>query len=148
MTMVRFNSRNCSPARSEYPTSQNLMNRFWNDFENGHRERQVPSANIVETSEGFRIELSAPGFSKEDFKIKLEDQILTISGEKSAAGESNEERYLRKEFSNAAFSRSFRLSNWVDSSSITAKVENGILLVTIPKVEEAKAKPATEIVID
>jgi len=148
MTHVRFNHRNCMPARSEYPASHNTMNWFWNDFANGYNERTVPLANIAETANDFRIELEVPGFSKSEFKLNLEEQVLSISGESSALPRNEEENYVRHEFSRTAFSRNFRLSNRVDSGSIHAKYENGILLVTIPKLEETKAKPAREIGID
>jgi HSP20 family protein len=148
MTHVRFNHGNCMPTRSEQPVSHDLMNWFWNDFENGFKDLSVPQANIVETKQDFRIELSVPGFSKNDFKIKLEGQILNISVEKESSVENQDESYVRHEFTRAAFSRSFRLSSWVDSNSIVAKYENGILLVTIPKTEEAKVKPTKEIVVD
>ena len=148
MTHLRFNNRNCMPARSEYPASQNLMNWFWNDFENGLSSRTVPSANIVETKQDFRIEITAPGFSKKDFKIKLEDQVLKISGELETKSDETDESYIRHEFSTSSFTRSFRLTNWVNSDSIVARYENGILLVTIPKTEEAKSKPVKEIDID
>jgi len=147
MTQVRFNNRHCMPAHTDYGRNQNLMNLFFNDFGETGRERFVPSANIVETADNFRIELSAPGFSRNDFKVKLENQILEISGEIETGKENQEEKYVRHEFSRSSFSRRFRLSNWVDSGSIAAKYENGILMVTIPKVEEAKSKPAMEIEI-
>jgi len=147
MTHLRFNQGDCMPARSEYPASHDRLKWFWNDFENGNRNSRVPSANIVETKHDFRIEMAAPGFSKSDFKIKLEDQILNISGEIEGTTENKDENFLRNEFHRTAFSRSFRLSNWVDSANISANYENGILLVTIPKTEEAKSKPAREIEI-
>ena len=148
MTQVRFNHRNCMPFRSENPASPNLMNYFWNNFENGYQDRSVPVANIIETKEDFRIELSVPGFSKNDFRIKLEGQILNISSDSEDTVTKQEESYVRHEFSRAAFSRSFRISNRVDSAAIVAKYENGILLVTIPKLEEAKSMSAKEISID
>ena len=145
MTTVRFNNRNCVPARSMYPAPAHLTNWFWNDLDPENRERSVPPANIVETKDDYRIELQAPGFSKADFSIKLENQILNISAEGSEAGEESEFTFVRHEFSRKAFTRSFRLSHRVDSSNISAKFENGILLVTIPKAEEEKSKPAQEI---
>jgi HSP20 family protein len=148
MTHVRFNHRNCMPARTEYTGSQNLMNWFFDDFEKGYGHSSVPLSNIVETKENFRIEIFVPGFSKDDFKVKLDGQILNISGGREADKENSDERYVRHEFSATSFDRSFRLSNWVDSASITAKYENGILLVTIPKNEDLKSKPAKEIEID
>jgi HSP20 family protein len=148
MTHVRFNNGGCVPSGSHYPGSNAMINWFRNDFENEFKERTHVLANIIETKDDFRIELAAPGFARNEFKINLEDQILTISGEAQASTDKKEENFLRHEFGQKAFSRSFRLSNWVDSGSIQAKLENGILTVTIPKVEEAKSKPAQEINID
>lgn len=147
MTHLRFNSNNCMPAGSYYPAT-NPLNWFLNNFEASHGERSVPLANIVETKNDFRIELAVPGFSKEDFNIKLEGQILTISGEKNGDAVKEDESFVRHEFTTRSFSRGFRLTNWVDSGNINAKVENGILQVLIPKVEEAKSKPAKDIRID
>jgi HSP20 family protein len=124
------------------------MNRFWNDLENSFAGSTVPAANIVETSIDFRIELSVPGFSKSDFILKVENQILRISGEPASTGEKTEDSYVRQEFSRKSFSRSFRLSVQVDSNNIRARYENGILEVVIPKAEEAKAKPARDIQVD
>ncbi len=135
------------PVRSNFQASNDLMNWIWNDLGNEYSDRNVPSANIVEAKEEYRIELAIPGYAKNEIKIKLEGQILNISGEVVENDEDQNERLVRHEFTKKAFSRSFRLSNWVDSASIAAKFENGILLVTIPKVEEAKAKPAKDIEI-
>jgi len=147
-TQVRFNHRNCMPARTEFPAFYNRMNWIWNDSPDGNKNRSVALANIVETGEGFRIELAVPGHQKNDFKIKLENQILVISGDIENDAENTDESYVRKEFSRSSFSRSFRLSDRVDSVNIAAKYENGILLVTIPKIEVVKAPPAQDIEIN
>lgn len=136
------------PARIEYPGSQNLMNWFFDDFDKGFGHSSLPLSNIVETKEDYRIEISVPGYSKNDFKVKLDGQILNISGGNEDYKETSDERYVRHEFSVTSFNRSFRLSNWIDSASITAKYENGILSVTIPKNEELKSKSVKEIEID
>jgi HSP20 family protein len=148
MTLVRFNHRNCMPAQPDYRNSNDLMRWFWNDYEPGFINRPVPLANILETGQDFRIELSVPGFSKNDIRINLEGQILKVSGEAQNTPDNQDERYIRREFSRQAFSRSFRLSNWVDASGINAKYENGTLLLTIPKTEDAKLKASKEIVIE
>lgn len=148
MTHVRVSNRSCGPARMSYPGADLLVNRFWNDLAHEPVDRQVPLANIVETGSDYRIELSAPGFSREDFKIRLEEQILRISGEVMESRAMEGERFVRKEFGIKPFSRSFRLSDLVDSSRITAQVNHGILLVTIPKMEEVKAKPSKDIAIE
>ena len=105
----------------------------------------VPAVNIAETAENFLIELSAPGFSKENFKVEVENEVLTISGEQK--NEKNEEgkTYTRKEFGYGSFKRAFGLPKTVDTEKIDAKYENGILKITVSKREEAKAKPAREI---
>ena len=147
MALVRFNHGNCMPEQSEYTFPHDLMNWFWNDYSKDFKNSSVPLANIVETKEEFRIELSVPGFSKSDFSVKLDGQMLNISGSTAKTSEEKEESYVRQEFSNTSFSRSFRLSNWVDSGNISARYENGLLLVTVPKVEEAKANAAKQIEI-
>jgi HSP20 family protein len=148
MTHVRFNSGNCAPARTRHQPSNSLINWFWSDLEKAQLGGTFPMANIIETKDDFRIELSVPGFMKSDFRINLDGQILSISGVVNEEGKELEETLVRHEFSKRPFTRNFRLSNWVDSTGILAKFENGILIVSIPKVEQAKSKPAMEISVD
>lgn len=115
---------------------------FFLDFD---RRANVPAVNIIEGKEDFRIEVAAPGLDKKDFKIGVENNVLTISSEKEEKMEEKDERFMRREFSYAAFTRSFSLPNSVDADKINAKHTDGILVVTIPKKEEAKVKPAREI---
>ncbi len=107
----------------------------------------APAVNIIEGKDDFRIEVAAPGLDKKDFRIDLENNVLTISSEKESRNEEKEERFMRREFNYASFSRSFALPESVDGEKISAKHADGILLVTIPKKEEAKVKPAREIKI-
>jgi len=108
----------------------------------------LPTVNIKETTDNYLVEMAAPGMVKEDFKIELNHDTLTISSEKKAETENKEEgQYTRKEFSYQSFSRSFTLPRTADGEKISAKYENGILVVTIPKREEAKPKPAKTIAI-
>ncbi len=145
MTHLRFNG--CAPVRSNYEASNDLMKWVLNDFGSSYSGQSVPLANIIEAKDDYRIEMAIPGFAKNEIKIKLDGQILNISSEVPESEEDQNERPVRHEFSKKSFSRSFRLSNWIDSGSIAAKSENGILIVTIPKLEEAKAKPAKDIEI-
>ncbi|MDO8896442.1 MAG: Hsp20/alpha crystallin family protein, partial [Bacteroidales bacterium] len=104
--------------------------------------------NIKEDENGFEVEMAAPGFEKKDFKIDLNNNLLTISSEKKIENETKEgQQFTRREYSYQSFSRSFTLPNLVDSEKITAKYENGILKVAIPKKEEAKPKPIKQIKI-
>jgi HSP20 family protein len=108
----------------------------------------LPSVNIKENNDAFTVELAAPGFEKSDFKIELNNNLLTISSEKKVENETKEGEYFTKrEFSYQSFSRSFTLPNLADGEKIVANYENGILSVAIPKKEEAKPKPARMIEI-
>jgi HSP20 family protein len=100
--------------------------------------------NVKETAESFEVEMAAPGMKKEDFKVELNNNILSISSEqKQEHEEKNNERFTRKEFSYQSFHRSFQLSREaVDADNIQAKYENGVLHLTIPKREEVKQKPS------
>ena len=108
----------------------------------------LPSVNIKENPEGFEVEVAAPGFTREEFSIELNNNILTVSSEKKVENETKEnENFTRREFSYQSFCRSFTLPAVVNSEQITARYENGILRITIPKREEAKSKPARQIEI-
>jgi HSP20 family protein len=108
----------------------------------------LPSVNIKENQDAFTVELAAPGFEKGDFKIELNNNLLTISSEKKVENETKEGEYFTKrEFSYQSFSRSFTLPNLADGEKIEANYEKGILTIVIPKKEEAKPKPARMIEI-
>jgi len=92
--------------------------------------------------------MSAPGFEKGDFKIELNNSLLTISSEKKIENETKEgQQFTRREFSYQSFSRAFTLPETVEGEKIAAKYENGILSINIPKKEEAKPKPVKQIKI-
>jgi len=107
----------------------------------------TPAVNIIEGKDEFRIEVAAPGLNKEDFKINLENDELTISANREVKKESNEENYTRREFSYSSFTRSFTLPDSVAGEKISAEQKEGILTIYVPKREEAKAKPAREILV-
>lgn len=99
---------------------------------------QVPSVNIREADNLYEISLAAPGLKKEDFKIDVEGDMLTISAETKDETEEKEDSYTRKEFSYNSFTRSFTLPEWVKKDSIQANYNDGLLKLTLPKMEEAK----------
>ncbi len=108
----------------------------------------IPAVNIKETKDDFLVTMAVPGMSKKDFKIDLTDNVLTISSEKKDEKEEKDEFYTKKEYSYQSFSRAFTLpKDVVDDDKITAKYENGELLLTIPKKEEAKTKKPVQIKI-
>lgn len=120
---------------------------FNNDFEGWNRDNfsktntTLPSLNIKENKDSFFVEVAVPGFEKSDFKIELDNDLLTISSEKKLSNEVKDgERITKQEFSYQSFRRSFSLPELVNDEKISAKYENGILSITIPKKEEAKPK--------
>ncbi|HMI79272.1 MAG TPA: Hsp20/alpha crystallin family protein [Ferruginibacter sp.] len=137
MTLVKVNN----PLNKSF---DGLMNELFNElpvnFGKSLREDVLhfPPVNIVEKSDAYHIELAAPGTEKADFNIKLDGKLLTISSEKKT--EKNEEngKMIRKEFSYKSFKRSFTVDEKIDGTSITAKYENGILKLELPKKEEVK----------
>jgi HSP20 family protein len=100
----------------------------------------LPAVNIADTHDNFQVEMAAPGMTKDDFKIELDNETLTISAEKKTEHEEkNGDRYNRREFSYQSFQRSFHLpKSVVDEGKIEAKYDNGILRIVIPKKEEAR----------
>jgi HSP20 family protein len=110
----------------------------------------LPAVNVRETNDEFRIEVAAPGMKRDDFKVELENNVLTISSEREDSTEENhrDSNYTRREFSYQSFQRSFSLpQEKVKGEEIVAKYSDGVLHVTIPKTEEAKTKPAKQIAV-
>lgn len=120
---------------------------FLSNFFDTQTGISMPSVNIVEGKDNFRIEVAAPGLEKKDFKINLENNVLTISSEKEVKNEQTDDKYMRREFSYSSFQRSFALPNTVDAEKINANYKDGVLNLLIPKKEEAKEKPARTIKI-
>lgn len=104
---------------------------------------QVPAVNIVEDETGFTLELAAPGMKKEDFNIEVDQDVLTISNERSEERNEEDEKrnYSRREFYYSSFKRAFNLPETVNSDAISANYDEGILTLSIPKKEEALPKP-------
>lgn len=128
------------------PTVFNDFFRPWEsmfDFNGGSLGKNlnpvnIPAVNIVENKNHYEVNLAAPGMKKDDFKIDVEGNILTISAEKEEKSEEKEEKFTRKEFSYTSFSRSFTLPEWVNKDKIDASYEDGLLRLVLPKTEEAK----------
>lgn len=110
---------------------------------NSSTNTTIPAANIRETPDNYEVEMAAPGMTKNDFKVELDGNTLTITSEKNDQREDKEEdRYISREFSYQSFQRTFQLhKDVVDVDKIEAKYENGVLHLLIPKKEEAKQKP-------
>lgn len=110
--------------------------------------KRIPSVNIRETNKEFLIEMASPGMKREDFKVNVENHVLSISSEKEEEKVQENEQFTKKEFSYNSFSRSFTLPDYVKSQDIIAKYENGILKLSVPKKETSISNPKKEIVVN
>ena len=124
--------------------NRDLPSVFTSNFNTG---MSVPKVNIKETADAFMVEVAVPGLKKSDFKLDLDNQVLTISTESKEENEHKEENYTRREFGYSAFKRTFTLPDSVNDEKINANYTDGILSVLLPKKEEAKQKPVRSIKI-
>ena len=140
MTLIKSQHRN--------PLSDIVNNIFDNDLGDFFGKRfSDPAANIIENPDAFKLEIAAPGMNKEDFRINLENNILTISAELDDQKREEGKNYTRKEFYYGSFSRAFTLPKSIDLDKIRADYEAGILRVTLPKRDEARLDLKKEIPI-
>ncbi|MEQ8704093.1 MAG: Hsp20/alpha crystallin family protein [Phaeodactylibacter sp.] len=103
-----------------------------------------PAVNVIEREDNFVLQVAAPGLQKSDFEIELNKGLLTIKVEKDYnAGEG--ESIKRQEFGNYRFQRSFRIGKLIDAEKVDATYEQGVLLINLPKKEEAKPRPARKV---
>ena len=144
MTLVKFNRR---PFEASF---NNLVDDLLTGFpvfpknETDQQWKGFVPVNIRETEKNYNIEIVAPGFEKADFKISVDEQILTISAEKTNELKEENKKQIRKEHSYRSFKRSFTLDEKTDVAGIDAKYVNGILTLNLPKKEEVKT-PAQQI---
>ena len=122
----------------------------WFDTSNGDlwgNVLSVPAVNITEAKDAYKVSLAIPGMKKDDFKIDLEGNMLTISSETKEEKEEKEEKYTRKEYNYSSFSRSFTLPDAVLLDKIDARYEDGVLKISLPKKEETKKIMAKHIAV-
>jgi len=134
-----------------FPRFSNMFENFFeNDFPSITQSEyfKTPAlVNVKDTKESYVIQVAAPGFNKEDFSAKVENNMLTISGEKKQEAEVTDHKFTRKEFNFSSFSRSFTLPKTIQVEKIAANYDAGILTITLPKKEEAKTNPIVDIQI-
>ncbi|HEY6954907.1 MAG TPA: Hsp20/alpha crystallin family protein [Flavisolibacter sp.] len=147
MTLVKLNNR---PLQKSF---NNLMDDFFATVPSIFRDdfvtpsfRSFTPVNIKETENDYVLEVVAPGFQKDDFKINLDNNTLTISADKKEETENNNEKFIRKEFKQQSFSRSFTIDEKTDAENISAKYVNGVLTLNLAKKQEVKP-PVKEISI-
>lgn len=148
MTLIKLTSDKPVRGLERMPYISDIFNdMFDNMITPDFRRSTVPGVNIVETDESYKLQLAAPGLTKDDFKINVENDVLTISAEQKSATSETKEKYTRKEFYYGSFFRSFTLPEMVAVENISASYENGIMVVILPKKDEAKPKAPREIKI-
>ena len=145
MTLIRTSDR-LYPAFFNNFFSRELMD--WNNSAFTGADNTLPAVNILEDDDKIQIEVAAPGMKKEDFKINLDQNRLTVSAEMEEEKNETNERYARKEFCYRSFSRQFNVPvETINGDQIQASYKDGILTLSLPKREELKPKPARMIEI-
>lgn len=138
--------------KSELPVWGDMFGNFfsndWLNFPQNFNASQgtFPAVNVKDTEKSFEIEMAVPGKKKEDFKIDLNERVLSVSTESREEKEEKDERYTRREFHYSSFSRSFRLPEIADGESCTASYSDGILKISVPK-KDAKTPGVKTIAI-
>jgi HSP20 family protein len=131
-------------VKAQHPTRHfgQIFDSLLQDFgrEVGQQFAGTP-ANIVETADGYHLELNAAGRKKEDFKIAVENALLTISYEQKEEAKPADLKVIRKEFTINSFKRTFSVDDKIDAANIQAKYENGLLKLFLPKKEVEKVQP-------
>ena len=139
MTYVKFNQ---PPLKALDSFLNDVLNEFPSSdkYQNQKNGFNFPPVNISETKDLFELELNVPGRNKEDFKITVDKNILTVSFDKKEEVKDENKKEIKKEFSLQSFKRSFTLDEKIVAEDIAAKYENGLLTLSLPKKEEVKAE--------
>ena len=150
--MKHNNSNHCNTKRNSAFTLDKFFDDVLGNFEGvfGRDMNPInhgtPHVNVIDEDEQFKLDIAAPGWSKSDFNIHLDKNILTVETKVEEKAEKKEgERVIRKEFSKKSLKRSFTLPENVDKENISAKYINGILSIGIPKIVEAEVSKTIEI---
>jgi HSP20 family protein len=146
MSIVRYNSN----LNDYVPTAfSNLIDRFFNESmtrSGGSSYSFVPRVDIIEDEKAYEIHVAVPGMNKEDFKLDLHDNVLTVSGERKQTRDRKEHNFYSFETQYGTFSRAFSLPENIDAAKISAKYNNGILEVTLPKDEKKVLKTTIKVI--
>lgn len=120
----------------------------WFEGGGGGRTMKVPAVNITEHKDEYLVSMAVPGLKKEDFKIAIDGNMLTISSEKEEKKEEKDENYTRKEYNYSSFSRSFTIPEVINQEKIDARYEDGVLKISLPRREQTKKVSSKQIVVN
>lgn len=133
MTLVRYNKN-----RDHFPTTVNgLLDKFFNDvpFDNTQMDKFSPSVDVLESEKAYELHFAVPGFNKDSFSIDVEENVLTVSGERKFEEKKEEKQFTSIQTQYGEFRRTFTLPDTVDRTKINAEYKDGILMITLPKDE-------------
>ncbi|MCG2616287.1 Hsp20/alpha crystallin family protein [Terrimonas sp. NA20] len=135
-----------------FPAAFDDLFKPWNEwFGNGDslwsRTLSVPAVNISEDKDHYEVSLAVPGMKKDDFKVDIHGDMLTISAENEENKTEKEKKFTRKEYSYSSFSRSFNLPEEVNKEKIEARYENGVLSLSLPLKSETRKEAAKQIAV-
>ena len=122
-------------------------NEWFDDSGFWGRTMNVPAVNITEHKNEYKVELAVPGMKKDDFKIDVDGNMLTISSETEETKEERDKKFTRKEYNYSSFSRSFTLPEEINREKIDAKYEEGVLKISLPRKEEPKRPSPKQIAV-
>ncbi len=146
MTTIEKTSNLIKPA-----VFNSMLDKFYRtnfgDWWNDNLMETIPAVNIKENKDNFSIEMAVPGMKREDFKINLEGDLITISSEKENESKEEQKGYTKREYNYSSFSRSFTLPAAANTDMINARYADGVLNLTIPKREEAAKAAAKKITV-
>lgn len=135
MTTLKFN-------QPTLKTLDSFLDNLLNDLPvSNNSSMNFPAVNICETKDNYELEFNVPGRKKEDFKITVDKNILSVSFERNQENKEENKQFIKREFTTQSFKRSFTLDEKINVEDINAKYENGILYLTLPKKEEVKVLP-------
>ena len=144
MSLVKYRNG----ARGYYPSNTGgLLERFFNDslYDNTQVQNFIPEVDVLESEKTYELHLAVPGFSKDNFNLEVDDNLLTVSGERKFEENQSDKTFKSVQTSYGSFSRTFTLPDNVDATKIEAHYNNGILEVVVPKDETKIIKTSIKV---
>jgi HSP20 family protein len=136
MTLLKLKQ---APGSQAFPALNDIFDLFDNSIHAGFRSWNTPAVNILSTKDGYELQVAAPGMKKEDFRVSVDGDQLTVSAERKEEKQTDE-KFTHREFRFTTFNRKFTLPENINVEQINASYENGVLHLVLPLMETQKAK--------